>query len=189
VAKKPAKAESSSSEDEAPKKKPTPAKKPAKAESSSSEDEPAPKKKPAPAKKPAKKAASSSSEDEAPKKPAKKAAKKAASSSESEEEAPKKSAKKAKKAESSSSEDEAPAKPATDTLKRDNKQEAFATPAKTPKFEGETELFVGSMSWDATEDDIYNLFSKHGEVFEVKLLKDFEGRSRGRAFVKFATPE
>jgi nucleolin len=56
------------------------------------------------------------------------------------------------------------------------------------KGEEESELFCGSLSWDASEDDIYNLFAEYGEVKNVKLLKDYEGRSRGRAFVLFADP-
>lgn len=45
------------------------------------------------------------------------------------------------------------------------------------------------MSWDASEDDIYNLFAPYGEVVNVKLIKDYQGRSRGRAFVKLSSPE
>jgi len=42
------------------------------------------------------------------------------------------------------------------------------------------------LSWNATEDDIFTLFSEYGKVVNVKLLKDYDGRSRGRAYVKFS---
>lgn len=57
---------------------------------------------------------------------------------------------------------------------------------RAPKFDQENELFVGSLSWNATEDDIFTAFSEYGKVLNVKLLKDYDGRSRGRAYVKFA---
>lgn len=60
---------------------------------------------------------------------------------------------------------------------------------KFEKFDQENELFCGSLSWDATEDDIANLFAPYGEVVNVKLIKDYQGRSRGRAFVKLSSAE
>lgn len=65
----------------------------------------------------------------------------------------------------------------------------FTNPSAERAGDDESELFCGSLSWDATEDDIFNLFAEHGKVTNVKLIKDYEGRSRGRAFVKFASPE
>jgi len=42
------------------------------------------------------------------------------------------------------------------------------------------EAFVGNVSFDATEDDLYSFFSACGDLIKVKLL-------RGKAFVKFST--
>ncbi|XP_078492000.1 glycine rich RNA binding protein isoform X3 [Ciona intestinalis] len=49
-------------------------------------------------------------------------------------------------------------------------------------------VFVGNLSYDATEDDLRSTFSKIGTVEEVAIILDREtGRSRGFAFVTFAT--
>lgn len=46
------------------------------------------------------------------------------------------------------------------------------------------DIFVGNISFSSTEDDLRNLFSEHGNVASVKIIKDMEtGRSRGFAFV------
>ena len=67
-------------------------------------------------------------------------------------------------------------------------EEEFTFPSKRGREDDEeSELFVGSLSFKASEDDIYDLFGKFGEVSNVKLLKDYDGRSRGRAFVKLST--
>ena len=50
-------------------------------------------------------------------------------------------------------------------------------------------LYVGNLNFDATEDQVRELFSASGEVQEVKIVMDrFSGRSRGFAFVRMATP-
>ena len=49
-------------------------------------------------------------------------------------------------------------------------------------------LFVGSISWDANEDDLKKLFSTYGELKDVHIAKDREtGKSRGFAFIKFVS--
>ena len=49
-------------------------------------------------------------------------------------------------------------------------------------------LFIGSISWDANEDDLRKLFSSYGELKDVHIAKDREtGKSRGFAFIKFAS--
>jgi RNA recognition motif-containing protein len=54
----------------------------------------------------------------------------------------------------------------------------------------ENKLFVGNLSWDATEDDLQELFGKAGSVTEVAVMRDrFTGRARGFAFVSMSTPE
>ena len=46
------------------------------------------------------------------------------------------------------------------------------------------DIFVGNISFSSNEDDLREVFSEHGEVASVKIIKDMEtGRSRGFAFV------
>lgn len=53
-----------------------------------------------------------------------------------------------------------------------------------------TKLYVGNLSFDATENDLQDLFSPHGPVAEVNLVQDREtGKARGFAFVTMATEE
>lgn len=45
-------------------------------------------------------------------------------------------------------------------------------------------LFVGNLSWDATEEDIFEAFGKFGTISECKVITDREsGKSRGFAFI------
>jgi cold-inducible RNA-binding protein len=45
-------------------------------------------------------------------------------------------------------------------------------------------LYVGNLSFETTENDLQDLFEKHGEVTDVALVNDkMTGRSRGFAFV------
>jgi RNA recognition motif-containing protein len=51
-------------------------------------------------------------------------------------------------------------------------------------------IYCGNLSFRATENDVRDLFSQHGEVTDVHLVMDREtGRSRGFAFVEMATDE
>lgn len=53
-----------------------------------------------------------------------------------------------------------------------------------------TRLYVGNISFKATEEDIKDLFSQSGEVVSVKLIKDAAtGRLRGFGFVEMASKE
>ena len=48
-----------------------------------------------------------------------------------------------------------------------------------------TNIYVGNLSYDATEDDIRQAFAQHGEVSAVNVITDREtGRPRGFAFVE-----
>ena len=48
--------------------------------------------------------------------------------------------------------------------------------------------FVARRSFEASEEDVRNLFSTHGEITECSIAKDRDtGKSRGFAFVKFAS--
>ena len=46
-------------------------------------------------------------------------------------------------------------------------------------------IYVGNLSYSTTEDELRELFSKHGTVESINLIIDREtGRSRGFAFVE-----
>jgi cold-inducible RNA-binding protein len=49
-------------------------------------------------------------------------------------------------------------------------------------------VFVGSLSYQTTEDEVRTTFAEAGELVSVRIPLDREtGRSRGFAFVEFAT--
>ena len=51
-------------------------------------------------------------------------------------------------------------------------------------------LFVGNLSYQTMENDLQDYFSQAGAVTSVNLMLDrVTGKSRGFAFVEFATPE
>lgn len=51
-------------------------------------------------------------------------------------------------------------------------------------------LYVGNLNFDATEDQVRELFGTYGEVQEVKIVMDrFSGRSRGFAFVRMESAD
>jgi len=51
-------------------------------------------------------------------------------------------------------------------------------------------LFVGNLSYQTMENDLQDYFSQAGVVTSVNLMMDkVTGKSRGFAFVEFATPE
>jgi cold-inducible RNA-binding protein len=53
-----------------------------------------------------------------------------------------------------------------------------------------TKLFVGNLSFNATQEQLRDLFAAHGTVAEVDVIKDkFSGRPRGFAFVTMETKE
>jgi len=48
-----------------------------------------------------------------------------------------------------------------------------------------TNIYVGNLSYNATEDDLRQAFAQYGDVSSVSLIKDREsGRPRGFAFVE-----
>jgi len=48
-------------------------------------------------------------------------------------------------------------------------------------------LFVGNLSWNTSDDGLYETFAQFGEVSEAKVITDRDtGRSRGFGFVSFA---
>ena len=53
-----------------------------------------------------------------------------------------------------------------------------------------TRLFVGNLSYQTIENDLRELFLQAGTVTSVNLMIDkITGKSRGFAFVEFASPE
>jgi RNA recognition motif-containing protein len=51
-------------------------------------------------------------------------------------------------------------------------------------------LFVGNLSFQTGENDLQDYFAQAGAVTSVNLMLDkMTGRSRGFAFVEYATPE
>ncbi|OIP79691.1 RNA-binding protein [Candidatus Peregrinibacteria bacterium CG22_combo_CG10-13_8_21_14_all_44_10] len=51
-------------------------------------------------------------------------------------------------------------------------------------------LFVGNISWNASDDDLKGLFAEFGEVEEAIIIKDkFSGRSKGFGFVTFVNDD
>jgi len=53
-----------------------------------------------------------------------------------------------------------------------------------------TKLFVGNLSFNATENDLQDAFSQFGAVSEVNIMMDrVTNRPRGFAFVTMASPE
>ncbi len=52
-----------------------------------------------------------------------------------------------------------------------------------------TNLYVGNLPYNASEQDLIELFGQVGEVLSAQVVSDREtGRSRGFGFVKMATP-
>lgn len=51
-------------------------------------------------------------------------------------------------------------------------------------------IYVGNLSFDATENDIETAFGEYGDVKSVNVIKDREtGRSRGFGFVEMKNRE
>ncbi len=52
-----------------------------------------------------------------------------------------------------------------------------------------TKLFVGNLSYQASENDLKELFSQAGTVESVKIITDtYTGQPRGFGFVEMSTP-
>ena len=54
----------------------------------------------------------------------------------------------------------------------------------------QAKLYVGNLSYNATEEDLRGLFSKFGTVQNAEVIKDrYTGQSKGFAFVEMSTSE
>lgn len=53
-----------------------------------------------------------------------------------------------------------------------------------------TKLYVGSLPYSTTEQELSQLFSQHGSVQSAKVISDrYTGQSRGFGFVEMTTDE
>ena len=53
-----------------------------------------------------------------------------------------------------------------------------------------TNLYIGNLNYDTTEETLRALFAECGEVESVRVITDrYSGRSRGFGFVEMATEE
>lgn len=51
-------------------------------------------------------------------------------------------------------------------------------------------IYVGSLSFDVTEDELKELFAPFGQVTEVRMIMDkFSGKSKGFGFVEMPSKE
>ncbi|MEW6585640.1 MAG: RNA-binding protein [Nitrospirota bacterium] len=51
-------------------------------------------------------------------------------------------------------------------------------------------MYVGNIPYDATEEDLRELFSEYGEIESVKIIQDqFTNRSKGFGFVEMVNEE
>src|SRR5712692_11969621 len=63
-------------------------------------------------------------------------------------------------------------------------------PNRGRRFQMPAKLFVGNLSFQATEEDLRELFQQAGTVESVRIVTDqFTGRPRGFGFVEMATKE
>jgi heterogeneous nuclear ribonucleoprotein A1/A3 len=54
----------------------------------------------------------------------------------------------------------------------------------------QNKLYVGNLAFSVSQSDVETTFSAYGELDEVRLITDRDtGRSRGFAFVTFATQQ
>jgi Q family heterogeneous nuclear ribonucleoprotein R len=52
-----------------------------------------------------------------------------------------------------------------------------------------SEVFVGKIPRDLYEDELVPVFEKFGTIYEMRLMMDFSGTTRGFGFVQFSCPQ
>ncbi|EED87040.1 RNA binding protein, partial [Thalassiosira pseudonana CCMP1335] len=60
----------------------------------------------------------------------------------------------------------------------------------TKKFIDPNKVFIGNLPFDATEEDVNQLFATHwGRIESVKIVRDWKsGKSKGYGFIQFYEP-
>ncbi|XP_061611817.1 APOBEC1 complementation factor isoform X3 [Phyllopteryx taeniolatus] len=77
-------------------------------------------------------------------------------------------------------------------LQQENGQRRYGGPPPGwdgPPPERGSEIFVGKLPRDLFEDELVPLCEKFGQIFEVRMMMDFNGNNRGYAFVTFASKQ
>lgn len=78
--------------------------------------------------------------------------------------------------------------PTEDGAARVSGSTAAALAEAKPEVSNE-KLYIGNLSYDASESDLFDLFSKVGTVKNVEIVRDKSGRSKGFGFVEMNTLE
>ncbi|XP_076354956.1 APOBEC1 complementation factor-like isoform X4 [Tachypleus tridentatus] len=76
-------------------------------------------------------------------------------------------------------------------VNQENGQRRMGYPSNwngTPPPKG-CEIFVGKLPRNLFEDELFLTFEKIGEIFEIRLMMNYDGKNRGYAFVTFFNPE
>mmetsp|Transcript_9421 Transcript_9421/g.20024 ORF Transcript_9421/g.20024 Transcript_9421/m.20024 type:complete len:260 (-) Transcript_9421:285-1064(-) len=60
---------------------------------------------------------------------------------------------------------------------------------RPPAYCGELKVYVGNLDFYTSEEDLRNVFAEKGEVGDVNIITDDDGRSRGFAFVSMMNKE
>ena len=62
-------------------------------------------------------------------------------------------------------------------------------PSYPPPFHLGFKLFVGALPYSVTEADLFPLFNQFGEILELHIQRDWLGRSKGCAWLRYSTME
>ena len=62
-------------------------------------------------------------------------------------------------------------------------------PSYPPPFHLGFKLFVGALPYSVTEVDLFPLFNQFGEILELHIQRDWLGRSKGCAWLRYSTME
>ena len=60
---------------------------------------------------------------------------------------------------------------------------------KSPGFTGDAKLYVGNIAFECHEEDLELAFREVGDVGEVSLVRDQDGKNRGFGFITMRTKE